>query len=299
MIRKFSLCCGLFSLLACSDTKDVNFTAVAQAQESRVISAVKPESSIRGTCLIKPENVIKLKAQLSGEVKQVQVQQGQKVKQGATLMTIDVEQLQLRLERSKIELLKLQNRSELLQFQLIKAEKELAVVKELNPNGAKFSREMANLYEKRSELKDNEANQTLAKLDQREIETKLRKSALVAPIDGVILSRTVEPGNVVMSGVENMAGSEVLFELANPAKLEATCIVKEADAVLLSAGQTARVLVDGDKKLTLSGQVSRISPVIANQSGISRREFIVSLPDAKGLLPGMNAEVELKTVNQS
>lgn len=253
---------------------------------------------LRGSCTLKPNQVVRLKSQIGGEVRTVLVQRGDSVHRGDVLATIDVEPLNLRRERTQIELERLVQRAELLRFQVAKAEKEFAVVRDMAGgvgNSARFGREMATLMERRIEAKDNELNQALTKLDLRVLDDQIRKSAIRAPFDGVILSRSVEPGAVVGSGIESVAGSEVLFEAANPTHLSAYCIVKEADAAQLTAGASASIIVDGAKNIQVNGKVQSISPVISNESGLSRREFIVDLGSnlVAHLIPGMNATVEI------
>lgn len=256
---------------------------------------------VRGTCALKPEHIVRLKSQIGGEVKAVLVQQGAAVKKGDVLATIDVENLNLRRERTLIDLERLVQRAELLRFQVEKAEKELAVVREFsggaNSSNARFGKEMASVMEKRADLKDNQLNQALMKLDLRVLDDQIRKAAIRAPLDGVVLIRSVEPGAVVGSGVESVAGSEVLFEVADPARLVASCIIKETDAALLAPGIDADIVIDGASNNLIPGRVRRVSPVISNESGLSRREFLVEFKNDShaSLLPGMNATVEINT----
>lgn len=269
-------------------------TAIANNTQEQLMN-------LRGTCILKPERVVRLKSQIGGEVKTVLAQQGKSVKRGEILATIDVENLNLRKDRVKIELEKFLQRAELLRFQVAKAEKELAVVKEMAGanfvNSARFGKEMAVLIERRTELKENELNQALNKLDLKTLDMQIRKAAILSPMDGVVLVRAVEPGAVVGSGIESVAGSEVLFEVADPKNMLAACIMRESDATLLISGNAATVSVEGATKFTVVGKIGRISPVISSNSGISRREFFVELPESAGtqLLPGMNATVEINS----
>ncbi len=296
----------LCTLLACqehappkSESKANSVSAVGASGDYAGRTAQTMQLKVRGTCTLKPERVVRLKSQIGGEVKSVAVQQGEKVRRGDILATIDVENLNLRRERTVIELERLVQRAELLRFQVAKAEKEFAIIKEIAggsaTNYARYGKEMASIMERRAELKDNELNQSLSKLDLKVLDDQIRKAAIRAPLDGVILLRAVEPGAVVGSGAESVAGSEVLFEVADPAKLVATCIIKEADAALLVSGRATEIIVDGNEGKPIPGKVGRIAPVIANEGGLARREFLVELTQQSAihLLPGMNATVEL------
>lgn len=296
-----SSCFAVFVLLGCHKKEKENdpqpSVAIASSSSSTMVAA--NPTSVRGTCVLRPDRVVRLKAQVGGEINVVNVMQGQRVKAGQVMATIDIETLKLRRERGEIELKKLEQRAELLRFQIARAEKEFSVVQEVSGANTtflpKFGKEMANLVERRSDLKDNELSQELNKLDLRALEDLIRKSAIRAPFDGVVLSRTVEPGAVVASASEGIGGGEVLFELADPAKLIAACIVKESDALEIFPQRAAVVRVEGMKDSAVNAVVTRISPVITNESGLSRREFFVELNEnkTKDLLPGMNAIVEI------
>ena len=102
---------------------------------------------------------------------------------------------------------------------------------------------------------------------------------------------------VIGSGSEGMGGGDVLFEIADPSRLVASCAVKESDALLLSIGSPVSLQVNGILTNAVDAKITSISPVIAADGGISRREFQVGLKGAMkgGLLPGMNAEVVIDT----
>lgn len=304
MRASFIACFIVCFISACEQSTNVKQAgAMASPAIAVPVANVTPEQavSLRGTCTLKPERVVRLKSQIGGEVKTVLAQQGKSVKRGEMLATIDVENLNLRKDRVQIELEKFAQRAELLRFQVAKAEKELAVVKEFGGtnfvNNARFGKEMAVLVERRTELKENELNQALSKLDLKTLDMQIRKAAILSPMDGVILVRAVEPGAVVGSGIESVAGSEVLFEVADPKKLLAACIMRESDATFLVSGNAATVSVEGSAKLTVVGKIGRVAPVISSNSGVSRREFLVELPESTGaqLLPGMNATVEISS----
>lgn len=98
-----------------------------------------------------------------------------------------------------------------------------------------------------------------------------------APAAGLVLTRAVEPGQVVG------AGSGVLFRLAKGGEMELLAQVSEADLARLSPGVTATVKpVGGDRAFT--GQVWQVSPVVDPQSrqGIAR----IALAYDMALRPG-------------
>lgn len=82
---------------------------------------------------------------------------------------------------------------------------------------------------------------------------------IVAPADGLVLSRGIEPGQVVGPG------SGVLFRMAKGGELEMQARLAENDLARLSVGQSARVAPVGTDR-AFEGQIWQLSPVIDPQT---------------------------------
>jgi multidrug efflux pump subunit AcrA (membrane-fusion protein) len=292
---------GLAFLCGCNESAQPPATPAAASAAAMRTSLQRPEPErVRGTCVIKPAQLVRLKSQLAGQVRSVNVMQGDAVRRGDVLATVNTEDLRLRKRRSELELLKLEQREDLLRFQIQRAEKEFSVVRELSKSvsdfAPRFGKEMATLTERRAELKDNLLSQSLSRLDIRTTDESLRKSDVRAPFDGVVLARSVEPGMVIGSGSDTVGGAEVLFEIADLTRLDAACIVKEADALQVAVGKTVSVIVEGAARDKRNARIEHVAPVITNEAGVARREFRVrfAAADNAGLLPGMNAEIEFE-----
>ncbi len=284
----------LMSLAGCSGGQ-------AASTPAQVVVA-KPHATtpdvIHGTCVLKATQTVRLKAQVGGQIQSVLVDQGTTVQINQLLATINVDDLKLRRQRVSLEMQKLASRAELLRFQIARAEKEYSVVDEISNNNAakyfpKFGKEMAVLQERRQDLRENEINQATNDLELRTIDSQIRKAEIRAPFAGVILTRNAEPGMVTSSASEGLGGSDVLFEVANPAALVAFCIVKESDALAVKNGMQVKIIADGIPDAPVLATISKLSPTISTDSGLARRSFhadISASSDTK-LLPGMNAEV--------
>jgi len=120
----------------------------------------------------------------------------------------------------------------------------------------------------------NQARATMARLDVR------------APAAGLVLTRTVEPGQIVS------AGSGVLFHIADKGEMEMKLAVNEADIAKVSPGDTARVTPVG-APAAVAGTVWQVSPVVDAQSrqGIAR----ILLRYDPTLRPGGFAQASITT----
>ena len=82
----------------------------------------------------------------------------------------------------------------------------------------------------------------------------LTYAALNAPVSGVVLSRRIDPGDVVTTFEQ----SPVLFEIADPARVELRAEVEELDAVKLTVGLPVDVGLSGEPGVLATGTVTRL-----------------------------------------
>lgn len=98
-----------------------------------------------------------------------------------------------------------------------------------------------------------------------------------APAAGLVLTRDVEPGQVVG------AGSGVLFRMAKGGEMELLAEVSESDLAGISAGMTAKITPVGSDR-SFAGQVWQVSPVVDPQSRLGTAR--IALNYDKALRPG-------------
>ena len=124
----------------------------------------------------------------------------------------------------------------------------------------------------------------VAEAQLREQRAKIGRLDIRAPAAGLVLTRGVEPGQVVSPG------SGVLFRLAKGGEMELLAKVSEADLARLPVGAQAVVTPVGSSK-SYTGEVWQISPVIdpASRQGIAR----IALSYDRELRPGGFAAVRL------
>ena len=117
----------------------------------------------------------------------------------------------------------------------------------------------------------------VAEAQLQEQQARIGRLDITAPAAGLVLTRNIEPGQVIG------AGSGVLFRLAKGGQMEMLAKVGESDLVRLSTGVSANVTPVGGEQ-SYEGQVWQISPVVDPQSrqGVAR----IALSYHKDLRPG-------------
>jgi HlyD family secretion protein len=126
----------------------------------------------------------------------------------------------------------------------------------------------------------------------------LSKTAVVAPMEGIVTRLQVREGEMVVIGIQNQPGT-TLMRLVSATGLNAELKVAEADALRLRVGQKARVTLDALQGREFAGVVSEIGasslPPVSLQAA-SAREFrvVVSLDETDGALrPGISCDAEI------
>lgn len=119
---------------------------------------------------------------------------------------------------------------------------------------------------------------------RRELQITLSYHRIEAPVEGVVVRRLIDPGDV--SGTSGPA-----FVINRQNNVKVTGAVPERDFVRLRAGQSALVGMDALNGREFSGIVSRVSPVMDPTTRTGEVEIL--LPAEGQLKPGMFARVEL------
>ncbi len=142
-------------------------------------------------------------------------------------------------------------------------------------------------------LKNAEAvvEEKQAILDEAEVE--LGRTVVRAPIDGVVISREVNPGQAVAVGLE----TKTLFRIAHDlSEMQVRGSIDEADIGLLRDGQEARFTVDAYPNRVFDGRVVQVRKAPEVTQNVVTYAAIVSAPNPQRLLyPGMTAALRIIT----
>lgn len=239
------------------DEKKVEAVPVEVAVASRRAVA----ASYTGTAALEPRAESQVVAKTSGVALAVLVEEGQRVNAGQPLVRLDPDRARLAVAQSEAQMRKLENdyqrAQKLVAQQLVSA---------------------ASVDQLRYDLENIRAQYRLATLE-------LSYTTVVAPISGVIASRSIKTGNFVQINTP-------IFRIVDNSRLEATLNVPERELATLRAGQPVTLSADALPGQTFTGVVDRIAPVVDSGSGTFR---VVSAFDgaAQSLQPGMFGRIRI------
>jgi RND family efflux transporter MFP subunit len=124
-----------------------------------------------------------------------------------------------------------------------------------------------------------------AQAQVRDARNKLAQTTILAPTDGIVLTRSAEVGQIAVPG------STVLFHLARDAEIEMRGQVAEQDVPRLALGQTATVRLDGVAK-SFTGTIWQIGAII--DAGTRQGTVRIVLPADQNLRPGSFARADIE-----
>ena len=277
------------------------------------ISLIDIVETVAATGKIQPEVEIKLSSEVSGEIIKLPIIEGQQVKKGDLLVSINPDLVQALVNQSQASL---QN----IKAQLTQAEANLNNLK-LN-----FERNKS-LYEKgvisksdwertftdyevaKANVKSAYYNVQSAQSSVKQSRDNLARTSIFAPRDGTISKLSVELGERVV-GTAQMAGTEIV-RVANLNNMEVEVDVNETDIVKVNVGDSTIVEVDAYLKREFKGVVTEIANTAENTLSVdqvtnfkvkvrilpeSYKDLSADKPEnSSPFRPGMTATVDIIT----
>lgn len=251
--------------------------------------------NITATGQLAPVNEVDVGSELSGTVKQVNVDFNDKVTAGQVLATLDTQELDaqvvqqqaaLAVARARVEQVDATvNEATLKQRRVADLVKQnLASQEDLDASSAALTRARADLAGARAQVM-----QSSAALDA--IRTRLSKTVIRAPINGIVLNRAIEPGQTVAASFN----TPVLFSLAEDLTRMALHVdVDEADVGHLKENQPAHFTVDAWPGRTFDALVTQVRFAPRTVDGVVTYETLLSVDNQDlSLRPGMTATAEI------
>ncbi|OHV90842.1 efflux RND transporter periplasmic adaptor subunit [Mesorhizobium sp. ORS 3428] len=252
---------------------------------------------VSATGSLQPLTQVDISSELSGIVRSVAVNENQQVKKGDVLATLDTAKLEVQIERATASAKAAAAAVEDATVTLKENENALARASELTKRGMATdqSLEAATATRDRSEaaLDSAEANLAIAQADLKAQKTDVAKSTIYAPIDGIVLTRSVDPGQTVASSLQ----APVLFVIAADLRnMELRAAVDEADIGQVKPGQHARFTVDAFPDRPFDAEIRDISYASVTTDGVVTYNARLEVDNSELLLrPGMTATVSVVT----
>ncbi|HTJ17348.1 MAG TPA: efflux RND transporter periplasmic adaptor subunit [Steroidobacteraceae bacterium] len=277
--------------------------------------------TVTATGNLEPRNQVDIGSELSGTIRTVTVDVNDEVKAGQVLTKLDTTRLEAQVLQAQSSLASAEARVLQSLAGLKEARANLArlqKVRELSNNKLPSQQDMdvaeSAVAQGEGEEAAARAAVAQAKANLDAVKTDLSKTDIKSPINGVVLVRSVEPGQTVASSLQ----APVLFTLAEDLKkMELHVAVDEADIGSVEVGQDASFTVDAFPNRQFHAKITRVdfasnntqksssgsssssgSGSSATSTGVVTYETVLEVDNSDSLLrPGMTATAEIVTTS--
>lgn len=277
----------------------------AQAERGPLLAVVAASGTLN------PVSQVQVGTQISGQIKDVLADFNSEVKQGQIIARIDPETYEYKVRQAQADL-------EAAQAQALTQQAEVARVKvTLQDAQRDFERKesllqqnfispterdkaffLRNSTREQVNVAEAQAKQAQAAVAQRKAalasaQVDLGRTIIRSPVDGVVVKRSIEPGQTVAASLQ----SPELFIIArNLHDMQVETAIDEADVGRIRPGQKATFTVDAFAGRTFEGEVRQVRKAALNVQNVITYTVIVSASNPNNLLlPGMTANARIQT----
>jgi len=309
----------IFSLKKCSTVAvtDVSAELPAKRNITEIVSA---------NGKIQPEVEVKISSDVSGEIIEMLVKEGDAVKKGQLLCRIKPDTYESALDRvnasvnsSKANLQNTKAQLEQAKANFVSTQaafnrnKKLFDQNAISPqefetSKAQYESALATVKAAEETVKAAEFNINSAEASLKEANENLSRTMIYSPVDGTVSKLNVEKGERVQ-GVQGFQGTEIM-KLANLNEMEVNVEVNENDIIKVKKGDTSLIEVDAYRDKKFKGIVTEIANS-ANTTGVTADQVtnfsvkirilqesyasMISGLNISPFRPGMSAAVEIQT----
>jgi HlyD family secretion protein len=260
---------------------------------------------VSATGIINPVYQVAITPEVTGEIVELPVKEGDRVKKNQLLIRIKPDSYIAQRDRAKANLASAQATLGMKKIEKDFIEGNTKRTEQLYREGISNKQELermeSDLASSIAQLEAQQAFVQQAKATLKESIENLNKTAIYAPMDGTVSKLNVELGERVL-GSGFSQGTD-LMTVADLGKMEAIVDVDENDVVLVSIGDTAKIELDAFKNVTYNGVVTQIANSAKTTAAGTQQEVVnfaikIALNDFNPQVrPGMscNADIEVET----
>tara|TARA_R110002020_G_scaffold18931_28_gene65533 strand:- start:6442 stop:7692 length:1251 start_codon:yes stop_codon:yes gene_type:complete len=251
---------------------------------------------VTATGTVEPTGQVEISSELSGTVRTVEADFNDTVTKGQILARLDTDKLEANVELSRASLAATQARlaeatatlnetKDNYDRAVMLEQKKVTTLEGLLKAKAAHDRAQAAVKSAEADIRVSEANLKIN-------EANLAKACICSSIDGVVLDRNVEVGQIVASSLQ----APVLFTLAaDLAKMELRVDIDEADIGKVKVGNDAMFSVEAYQGRSFPAVISQLRYAPKTVDGVVTYEAILSIDNSDMLLrPGMTATADIR-----
>jgi len=283
----FYISLTVFVLVSCGSKEEPAQQTTFYKKES--VSSKQLELSIEASGVIEAISSVEIKSKASGEILLLGAEVGDTVEKGSILGQIDQRTPKNILDQAKSDL-------EASKVRLDNAKSQYERGKELHENASISDKDFEDIQEGYAQAKS-----TLVRTEVTYENAKIALDDTIvrSPVQGTIISRPVEVGQVISSPTSAVGGGTVLMTMADLSKVRVRALVDEIDVGKVSIGQVVSIKVAAYRDKEFFGVVSKIEPQAKIEQNVTTFPVLIDIDnDENLLLLGMNTDVVIEVLNK-
>ena len=269
--------------------------ATAQVTRGDVVDTVGATGTLQAV------TTVQVGTQVSGTIQALYADFNSLVRKGQVLARLDPSLFQTQIEQARANLIRAQADLERLQVSLDDAKTKLARAQELSGRSlipkSDLETAQVNVRSIEAQIRSSEAQVTQAQASLNQNQVNLQHTVIEAPIDGLVISRSVDVGQTVAASMQ----APTLFILAaDLTKMQVLANLDESDVGRIRPGQHVSFRVDAYPSDDFAGTVSQVRLEPKVQQNVVTYATVIDVPnnDLK-LKPGMTANVTIEIARSS
>jgi HlyD family secretion protein len=256
---------------------------------------------VSATGTLEAVTTVQVGTQVGGIIQELYADFNSIVKKGQVIARLDPTLLQTNIEQQRANVIRSQADLDRLKVALADAKQKLERAKTLFDKSLLPRTELetaeVNVRSAEAQIKSSEAGLTQARSQLNSAEVNLNHTIIKAPIDGIVISRAVEPGQTVNAGMS----APTLFVLAaDLTKMQVNANIDESDVGRMRPGQVVRFSVDAYPAETFTGAVEQVRLQPTTVQNVVTYQTVIDVPNRElKLKPGMTATVTIEVARKN
>jgi HlyD family secretion protein len=257
--------------------------------------------SVQATGTLEAVTTVQVGTQVGGIVQELYADFNDIVKKGKVIARLDPTILDTQIEQQRANVTRSEADLERLRVSLADAKQKLDRAKALSDKNLLPRSELetadVNVRSAEAQIRSSEAGLVQAKSQLHTAEVNREHTVITAPIDGIVIQRSVEPGQTVNAG---MSAPTLFILAADLTKMQVRANIDEADVGRMRPGQNVTFRVDAFPTEQFIGMVQQVRLQPTTVQNVVTYQTVIDVPNNEmKLKPGMTATVVIEIMRKT
>ena len=257
--------------------------------------------SVQATGTLEAVTTVQVGTQVGGIVQELYADFNDIVKKGQVIARLDPTILDTQIEQQRANVTRSEADLDRLKVSLADAKQKLDRAKALFEKNLLPRTELetaeVNVRSAEAQIRSSEAGLVQAKSQLNTAQVNRAHTVITAPIDGIVIQRSVEPGQTVNAG---MSAPTLYILAADLTKMQVNANIDEADVGRMRPGQVVTFRVDAFPTEQFNGTVQQVRLQPTTVQNVVTYQTVINVPNAQlKLKPGMTANVNIEIARKT